>query len=68
MIFDSFASQVPDGDPDETRDWIEAFDQVLDQRGKTRARYLLSRLLERASLEQVGQPVQVSTHYVNTIP
>ncbi|MGZ4241466.1 MAG: pyruvate dehydrogenase (acetyl-transferring), homodimeric type [Actinomycetota bacterium] len=68
MIFDSFASQVPDGDPDETRDWIEAFDQVLDQRGKTRARYLLSRLLERASLEQVGQPVQVSSHYVNTIP
>src|SRR5213079_510982 len=31
-------------------------------------RYLLNRLLERANLEKVGFPVQVSTHYVNTIP
>src|SRR5438094_1830413 len=67
-FFDGFASQVPDIDPQETADWIEAFDQVVQQRGKTRARYLLQRLLERAKLEQVGFPVQVSTHYVNTIP
>src|SRR5258707_7279075 len=67
-IFDGFASQVPDIDPQETSDWIEAFDQVVQQRGKTRARYLLQRLLERAKLEQVGFPVQVSTHYVKTIP
>ncbi|TMK51907.1 MAG: hypothetical protein E6G59_08230, partial [Actinobacteria bacterium] len=65
-IFDGFASQVPDIDPQETTDWIEAFDQVVQQRGKTRARYLLNRLLERANLEKVGFPVQVSTHYVNT--
>ena len=67
-IFDGFASQVPDIDPQETTDWIEAFDEVVQQRGKTRARYLLNRLLERANLEKVGFPVQVSTHYVNTIP
>ena len=42
-IFDGFASQVPDIDPQETTDWIEAFDQVVQQRGKTRARYLLNR-------------------------
>jgi len=67
-IFDGFAAQVPDVDPQETADWVEAFDQIVAERGKTRARYLLLRLLERASANRVGFPIQVSTHYVNTIP
>ena len=36
--------------------------------GKTRARFLLSKLLERASEAQVSFPATVSTPYINTIP
>ncbi len=68
MIIDGFARQVPDTDPEETAEWLESFQALLDAKGKTRARYLLTKLLERAREEQVGFPATVSTHYVNTIP
>ena len=68
MIIDGFARQVPDTDPEETAEWLESFQALLDAKGKTRARYLLIKLLERAREEQVGFPATVSTHYVNTIP
>ncbi|MGH2727361.1 MAG: pyruvate dehydrogenase (acetyl-transferring), homodimeric type, partial [Actinomycetota bacterium] len=68
MIIDGFARQVPDTDPEETAEWLESFQALLDAKGKTRGRYLLIKLLERAREEQVGFPATVSTHYVNTIP
>ena len=68
MIFDGFVQQLPDIDPLETREWLESLDAVIDQHGKTRARYLLSKLLERAREQQVSFPATVSTPYVNTIP
>ena len=67
-IIDGFARQVPDTDPEETAEWLEGFQSVLDAKGKTRAQYLLIKLLERAREQQVGFPATVSTHYVNTIP
>ncbi|MFM8625426.1 MAG: pyruvate dehydrogenase (acetyl-transferring), homodimeric type [Actinomycetota bacterium] len=68
VIFDGSIHQLPDTDPDETTEWLEALDQVVEIGGKTRARYLLSRLLERAQHQQVSFPATVSTPYVNTIP
>jgi pyruvate dehydrogenase E1 component len=68
MIIDGFAHQVPDVDPEETAEWLESFQALLERRGRTRARYILTRLLERAREQQVGFPATVSTHYVNTIP
>jgi pyruvate dehydrogenase E1 component len=68
MIFDGSVHQLPDIDPGETREWLDSLDAVIDIRGKTRARYLLSRLLERAQQSQVSFPATVSTPYVNTIP
>ena len=68
MIFDGHAQQLPDIDPDETMEWLDSLDAVVDTRGKTRARYLLSRLMERATESQVSFPATVSTPYVNTIP
>src|SRR5439155_17573779 len=44
------------------------FDAIVDSRGKTRARFLLMKLLDRARALQVGFPATVSTPYVNTIP
>ncbi|MGH9123158.1 MAG: pyruvate dehydrogenase (acetyl-transferring), homodimeric type, partial [Acidimicrobiales bacterium] len=68
MIFDGFSHQVPDTDPEETAEWVDSFDAVLDSHGKKRARFLLMKLLERAREQQVGFPATVSTPYVNTIP
>ena len=68
MIFDGFVHSLPDVDPAETREWLDSLDAVVDHGGKTRARYLLSALLERARELQVSFPATVSTPYVNTIP
>src|SRR4051794_40657522 len=68
VIFDGFAHQLPDTDPEETREWIESFEEVVDAEGRTRGRFLLMKLLERARELQVGFPATVSTPYVNTIP
>ena len=68
MIFDGHVHQLPDIDPAETIEWLDSLDAVVDTHGKTRARYLLSRLMERANESQVSFPATVSTPYVNTIP
>ena len=68
MLFDGVSHQLPDADPVETSEWLDAFDDVVDAHGRTRARYLLMRILERARQKQVGFPATVSSPYVNTIP
>jgi pyruvate dehydrogenase E1 component len=68
MIFDGYVNQLPDTDPGETLEWLDSLDAVIDVHGKTRARYLLSKLLERARESQVSFPATVSTPYINTIP
>ncbi len=68
VIFDGFSHQLPDIDPGETEEWLDSFDAVIGQRGKTRGRFLLMKLLERAQTAQVGFPATVSTPYVNSIP
>nr|WP_246122572.1 pyruvate dehydrogenase (acetyl-transferring), homodimeric type [Actinoallomurus bryophytorum] len=65
---DGLPSQLPDIDPDETREWLESLDTVIKTEGRTRARYLMLRLLERAREQQVGVPGLRSTDYINTIP
>jgi pyruvate dehydrogenase E1 component len=68
IISDGLPTQLPDIDPDETREWLESFDTVVRTRGRTRARYVMLRLLERAREQQVGVPGLRSTDYINTIP
>ena len=68
MIFDGFVNQLPDTDPGETQEWLDSLDAVIDVHGKTRARFLLSKLLEKARASQVSFPATVTTPYVNTIP
>ena len=68
VIFDGFAQQLPDIDPDETAEWVDSLDAVIDGRGKGRARFLLMKLLERSREMGVGLPATVSTPYINSIP
>ncbi|MFB9236084.1 pyruvate dehydrogenase (acetyl-transferring), homodimeric type [Plantactinospora siamensis] len=68
VISDGLPSQLPDIDPDETAEWVESLDGVIDERGAKRARYVMLRLLERARERQVGVPPLTTTDYINTIP
>ncbi len=68
VISDGLPTQLPDIDPDETREWIDSFDEVVRAKGRGRARYVMLRLLERAREQRVGVPGLRSTDYINTIP
>ncbi|MFC0533176.1 pyruvate dehydrogenase (acetyl-transferring), homodimeric type [Phytohabitans kaempferiae] len=68
VISDGLPSQLLDIDPEETREWIESLDAVIDERGAKRARYVMLSLLERARERQVGVPPLTTTDYINTIP
>ncbi|WP_299560912.1 pyruvate dehydrogenase (acetyl-transferring), homodimeric type [uncultured Mycolicibacterium sp.] len=68
VIREGVASYLPDIDPDETAEWLESLDAVVERSGPARARYLLLRLLERAGEQRVAIPALTSTDYVNTIP
>ena len=66
-MFDEFKHQLPDIDETETTDWVASFDQVLDQEGENRARFLMFKLLKRARQRQIGLPALTQTRYINTI-
>lgn len=68
VIHEGLPTQLPDIDPDETHDWLDSFDALVNERGRDRARYVMLRLLERAREQQVGVPALRSTDYINTIP
>jgi pyruvate dehydrogenase E1 component len=68
MIIDGFVHQLPDIDPTETQEWLDSLTAVVETHGKSRGRFLMARLMERARELQVGFPASISTPYVNTIP
>ena len=57
-----------DPDPDETGDWLEALEYVLDNAGIERANFLLERLSSRLTQTGARLPYTITTPYRNTIP
>jgi len=57
-----------DLNPVETQEWLEALDQVIEEGGPERARFLLERLATSAALKGVPPVLGVNTPYLNTIP
>src|SRR5580698_9081781 len=57
-----------DLNPQETSEWVEALDDMIDEAGPDRASYLLERLMERAANLGVQVPLRWNTPYMNTIP
>ena len=68
MLRDGVASYLHDADPEETQEWMDSLDGLLDSSNPERARYLMLRLLERANAKRVDLPALSSTDFVNTIP
>jgi pyruvate dehydrogenase E1 component len=58
----------PRFDGEETEDWLESLEAVVEHHGKTRARFLLHELMEQAQRLDVTISQPVITPMVNTIP
>jgi len=57
-----------DVDPQETREWLEALEGVLEREGPDRAHFLIEELIDRARRAGADLPFSANTAYVNTIP
>src|SRR5438067_12412837 len=57
----------PDSDPVETREWLDAFDALVQSEGRERATFLLRRLLDHARARRVPLPPVLNTPYKNSI-
>ncbi len=68
VITDGMPSQLPDIDQQETQEWLDSLDAVVERHGRDRARFLMLKVLERARAEHLGIPALRSTDYINTIP
>ncbi len=60
-------SVVPDTDQQETREWLDALNAVIEREGAERAHFLLEQLLEEAREHSVDMPFSANTGYVNTL-
>src|SRR5690349_12054601 len=66
-LLEGFKRQLPDADPTETQEWLDALEDVVQNQGPERADWLLRRLLKRARQLQIGLPGLVQTRYINTL-
>ena len=76
MNFDDLAKLIPnaawrlredDTDPQETREWLDSLDAVIDAVGPERATFVLKHLLQHARTRRVPLPQVLNTPYLNTI-
>lgn len=76
MNFDDLAKLIPnaawrlsedDADPQETREWLDALDAVIESVGPERATFVLKHLLQHARTRRVPLPQVLNTPYLNTI-
>ena len=57
-----------DIDPQETKEWLQAMQAILERDGEARAHYIIEQLIHNARLAGVNLPFRNTTAYVNTIP
>ncbi|MBT6553943.1 MAG: pyruvate dehydrogenase (acetyl-transferring), homodimeric type [Gammaproteobacteria bacterium] len=61
-------TDITDPDPQETQEWVEALESVLENEGTERAHYLLEKLIDKARRSGAHLPYSANTAYLNTIP
>ena len=61
-------ADLHDIDPQETQEWIDALEAVLEADGPERAHQLLESLIDKARRSGAYLPYSANTAYVNTIP
>ena len=53
--------------PQETQEWVEAMEAVIERDGHERAQYILQQLADQSVLSGAGSPYSANTPYLNTI-
>src|SRR5690606_35895584 len=64
---DPYSQGAVDSDPEETAEWQESLDQLVDAKGSQRGREVMLSLLSRSKERRLGIPMVPTTDYVNTI-
>ena len=67
----SAVSQFPaanDADSQETKEWLDALEAVMEREGPERAHFLLQKLIDTARRSGAYLPFSANTAYLNTIP
>ncbi len=59
---------VSDSDPQETREWLDALEAVIEEVGPERAHFLIERLIDLSQRAGINIPYSATTAYLNTIP
>ena len=58
----------PDNDIQETQEWIESLNSVIETEGSERAHFLIEMMIDQARRSGSNLPYNATTAYVNTIP
>jgi pyruvate dehydrogenase E1 component len=64
---DPYSIAPLDSDPEETAEWQQSLDQVVDTHGHQRGREIMLSLLKRSKERHLGVPMVPTTDYLNTI-
>jgi len=59
---------LPDSDIQETQDWIESLNSVIETEGPERAHFLIEMMIDQARRSGSNLPYNATTAYVNTVP
>lgn len=57
-----------DHDPQETQEWLDALESVIEAGGEQKAHYIIEKLIDMARRTGINLPYSANTAYVNTIP
>jgi pyruvate dehydrogenase E1 component len=57
-----------DNDPQETQEWLDALESIIEVEGGEKAHHILEKLIDMARRSGVNLPYSSNTAYVNTIP
>ena len=57
-----------DEDAEETREWLDALEGVIEQAGPERAHYLIEQLIQLGHRAGINIAYSANTEYINTIP
>ena len=57
-----------DTDPQETQDWLDSINAILETSGINRTHFIIEKIVEYARRHGVRMPYSATTDYVNTIP
>jgi pyruvate dehydrogenase E1 component len=66
--YSSEEDNINDVDPQETAEWIESLNSIVERDGPKRANYLLGKLINQAYISGSNLPYNQKTPYINTIP